>query len=462
MLFSSIPFLYYFLPLVFICYFCAPFRWKNAVLLLFSLLFYSWGEPKYIILMVLSILLGYAEGILIEKKAGSRLILSGACCIHLMLLFYFKYTDFFIETINTLGFSIPLANIALPIGISFYTFQILSYLVDVYRGDCKAQKNLISFGAYVSMFPQLIAGPIVRYKDIAAQLNRRRHSIAQAANGIRKFIFGLSKKVLLANTLGELCAAFQISTDQSILYYWLYAITFALQIYFDFSGYSDMAVGLGQLFGFQFPDNFHYPYLSKSITEFWRRWHITLGAWFRDYVYIPLGGNRVKKSRWFFNIAVVWFLTGLWHGASWNFVLWGMFFAVLLVLEKQGLSVFLRKHSVFSHIYVLLCVTVSFVIFNASSIYDALESLKIMFTGGNLPLVSEEFLYYLKSYGITLMLAIIGATPFAKNIIEKLQRNIAWKRILNLLEPLLLIALMLTVNAYLIQDSYNPFLYFRF
>lgn len=462
MLFSSIPFLYYFLPVVFICYFCVPFRWKNTVLLLFSLLFYSWGEPKYIILMVLSILCGYAEGILIEKKAGSRFLLSGACCIHLVLLFYFKYTDFFIETINTLGFSIPLANIALPIGISFYTFQILSYLVDVYRGDCKAQKNLISFGAYVSMFPQLIAGPIVRYKDIATQLDTREHSIAQAASGIRKFIFGLSKKVLLANTLGELCAAFQISTDQSILYYWLYAITFALQIYFDFSGYSDMAVGLGKLFGFQFPDNFHYPYLAKSITDFWRRWHITLGSWFRDYVYIPLGGNRVKKSRWFFNIAVVWFLTGLWHGASWNFVLWGMFFAVLLVLEKQGLSVFLRKHSIFSHIYVILCITVSFVIFNAASICDALESLKIMFTGGGLPLVSKEFLYYLKSYGLTLMLATIGATPFAKNVVEKLQTNAAWKKILNLLEPLLLITLMLAVNAYLIQDSYNPFLYFRF
>lgn len=312
------------------------------------------------------------------------------------------------------------------------------------------------------MFPQLIAGPIVRYKDIATQLDTREHSIAQTALGIRKFIFGLSKKVLLANTLGELCAIFQASTNRSVLYYWLYAFAFSLQIYFDFSGYSDMAVGLGKLFGFQFPNNFHYPYLAKSITDFWRRWHITLGSWFRDYVYIPLGGNRVKKSRWFFNIAVVWFLTGLWHGASWNFVLWGMFFAVLLVLEKQGLSVFMRKHSIFSHIYVILCVTVSFVIFNAASICDALESLKIMFTGGDLPLVSKEFLYYLKSYGLTLMLATIGATPFSKNIVEKLQTNAAWKRILNLLEPIILIALMLAVNAYLIQDSYNPFLYFRF
>lgn len=462
MIFSSIPFLYYFLPLVFICYFCVPFQWKNTVLLLFSLLFYSWGEPKYIILMVLSILFGYAEGILIEKKAGCRFILFGACCIHLGLLFYFKYTDFFIENINSLGFSIPLANIALPIGISFYTFQILSYLADVYRGDCKAQKNLISFGAYVSMFPQLIAGPIVRYKDIAAQLNKREHSINQAAIGIRKFIFGLSKKVLLANTLGELCSLFQASTDRSILYYWLYAIAFSLQIYFDFSGYSDMAVGLGKIFGFQFPDNFHYPYISKSITEFWRRWHITLGSWFRDYVYIPLGGNRVKKSRWFFNLTVVWFLTGLWHGASWNFVLWGMMFAVLLVLEKQGFSAFLQKHPMLSHIYVTLTIIVSFVIFNASSIYEAFESLKVMFTGANLPLISNEFLYYLKSYSLIIVLAVIGATPIAKIIVEKLQSNVTGKRILNILEPILLIVLMIIINAYLIQDSYNPFLYFRF
>lgn len=462
MIFSSIPFLYYFLPLVFICYFCVPFQWKNTVLLLFSLLFYSWGEPKYIILMALSILLGYAEGILIEKKAGCRFLLFGACCIHLGLLFYFKYTDFFIENLNALGFAIPLANIALPIGISFYTFQILSYLADVYRGDCKAQKNLISFGAYVSMFPQLIAGPIVRYKDIAAQLNKREHSINQAALGIRKFMFGLSKKVLLANTLGELCSLFQASTDRSILYYWLYAVAFGLQIYFDFSGYSDMAVGLGKIFGFQFPDNFHYPYVSKSITEFWRRWHITLGSWFRDYVYIPLGGNRVKKSRWFFNLAVVWFLTGLWHGASWNFVLWGMMFAVLLILEKQGLSDFLQKHPIFSHIYVILTITVSFVIFNASSMTDAFESLKIMFTGGSLPLISKEFLYYFKSYGLIIVLAVIGATPFAKIIVEKLQSNVTGKRILNILEPIFLIVLMIIINAYLIQDSYNPFLYFRF
>ncbi len=462
MLFSSIPFLYYFLPLVVICYFLVPFRLKNLILLLFSLIFYSWGEPTYVIFMILSILFGYAEGLLIEKKQHSRFTLIVSCCIHLGLLIYFKYTDFFIANLNGLGLSIPLFDFALPIGISFYTFQILSYLIDVYRQDCEAQKNLISFGAYVSMFPQLIAGPIVRYKDIAAQLTLRKHSIEKAALGVRKFIFGLSKKVLLANSLGELCSTFQTSADRSVLYYWLYAFAFARQIYFDFSGYSDMAVGLGKIFGFQFPDNFHYPYMSKSITEFWRRWHITLGSWFRDYVYIPLGGNRVKKNRWFFNIAVVWFLTGLWHGASWNFVLWGMFFAILLVLEKQGFSAFLQKHHLFSHVYVLLAVTVSFVIFNALSMTDALEVLKIMFTGGNFPLISKEFLYYLKSYRVILILSVFGATPLARQLVEKFQKNTTGQRVLNLLEPVLLILLMLVVNAYLIQDSYNPFLYFRF
>lgn len=462
MLFSSIPFLYYFLPLVLVCYFCVPFRWKNFILLFFSLIFYSWGEPRYIFLMVLSILLGYIEGILIERKKHSRLILAGACCIHLGLLMYFKYIDFLIGNLNAIGLSIPLFHIALPIGISFYTFQILSYLIDVYRKDCTAQTNLISFGAYVSMFSQLIAGPIVRYKDIAAQLEVRKHSVEKAALGIRKFIFGLSKKVLLANSLGALCSTFQTSTDRSVLYYWLYAFSFALQIYFDFSGYSDIAVGLGNIFGFHFPDNFHYPYLSRSVTEFWRRWHITLGSWFRDYVYIPMGGNRVKKSRWFFNIAVVWFLTGLWHGASWNFVLWGMFFAVLLVLEKQGFSAFLQKHSLFSHMYVLLAVTVSFVIFNAVSTKDALETLKVMFSGGSLPLVSKEFLYYLKSYGVILTISVVSATPFAAQLIERFRTKKTAKQLLNILEPAVLIVLMLTVTAYLIQDSYNPFLYFRF
>ena len=319
MLFSSITFLYYFLPLIIIFYFLVPFRFKNFVLLLFSLIFYSWGEPKYIILMILSIFCGYIEGLLVQKsveKKYSRWVLACSCCIHLGLLGYFKYFDFLIENINALGGHLSPLRIALPIGISFYTFQIISYLIDVYRRDCNAQHNLISFGAYVSMFPQLIAGPIVRYKDIESQLLFRTHSISKASLGIRRFVIGLSKKVLLANSFGKLCSIFLETQDPSVLYYWLYAVSFALQIYFDFSGYSDMAIGLGKLFGFEFPENFNYPYMSKSVTEFWRRWHMTLGNWFRDYVYIPMGGNRVSKKRWFFNIAVVWFLTGLWHGAA--------------------------------------------------------------------------------------------------------------------------------------------------
>lgn len=465
MLFSSITFLFYFLPLVLLSYFLVPFRFKNLVLLLFSILFYSWGEPKYILLMILSILCGCIEGLLIEKtcdKKYARWVLAGSCCIHLGLLGYFKYTDFLIENINALGFHISPLRIALPIGISFYTFQILSYLIDVYRHDCNAQTNLISFGAYVSMFPQLIAGPIVRYKDIEAQLKFRTHSLEKASHGIRRFIFGLSKKVILANSLGELCAIFLKTQDPSVLYYWLYAVSFALQIYFDFSGYSDMAIGLGKMFGFDFPENFNYPYMSGSITEFWRRWHMTLGGWFRDYVYIPLGGNRVGKMRWFFNIAIVWFLTGLWHGAAWNFVLWGMLFAVFLVLEKQWLLKSLNKHPIFSHIYVVGVLVVSFVIFNATDLQNVTDTLRIMFTGGGLPLISAECLYYLKSYGALLLVSLIGATPLCSRTASAFEIRAQGKWYDSLLEPLVLLALTCIVTAYLINDSYNPFLYFRF
>ena len=465
MLFSSIPFLYYFLPCVLALYFLAPFRYKNFVLLMFSLIFYSWGEPRYIFLMIGSILLAYVEGLMIERSQGRKrrkYILIASCAVHCSFLLFFKYTDFLIENINALGAQIPLLKIALPIGICFYTFQILSYLVDVYRGDCAAQKNLISFGAYVSMFPQLIAGPIVRYRDIAMQLECRQHTIEKAALGIRRFIFGLSKKVILANGLGELCSIFQSSSDVSVLYYWLYAVAFTLQIYFDFSGYSDMAIGLGKLFGFHFPENFQYPYLSRSIQEFWRRWHMTLGSWFRDYIYIPLGGNRVSEGRWIWNITIVWFLTGLWHGAAWNFVVWGLFFACLLFLEKKGFAEVLQKHRIFSHIYVLLMVLISFVIFNAGSMKEAVSYFRVMFTGGGLPLISAEFLYYLRSYGILLIVAVVGATPWVKDKLIDMRKKEIWNCVLNLLEPVALVILLLVVSAYLINDSYNPFLYFRF
>ncbi len=465
MLFSSITFLYYFLPLIIIFYFLVPFRFKNFVLLLFSLIFYSWGEPKYIILMILSIFCGYIEGLLIQKsveKKYSRWVLACSCCIHLGLLGYFKYFDFLIENINALGGHLSPLRIALPIGISFYTFQIISYLIDVYRRDCNAQHNLISFGAYVSMFPQLIAGPIVRYKDIESQLLFRTHSISKASLGIRRFVIGLSKKVLLANSFGKLCSIFLETQDPSVLYYWLYAVSFALQIYFDFSGYSDMAIGLGKLFGFEFPENFNYPYMSKSVTEFWRRWHMTLGNWFRDYVYIPMGGNRVPKKRWFFNIAVVWFLTGLWHGAAWNFILWGLLFAVILVLEKQWIGKLLEKHSIISHFYVIGVLIISFVIFNATDLQNLRDTLLVLFTGNGLPFVSHEFLYYFKSYGVLLFVGILGATPLCKEIYSNLESKEKGNHTFTILEPLVLLILACIVTAYLINDSYNPFLYFRF
>mgnify|MGYP002767427904 CR=1 FL=1 len=370
MVFSSIPFLYYFLPAVLIIYFIAPKQLKNAVLLLSSLVFYAWGEPKYVFLMLVSIACGYIFGLLIEKSRSSakkaKLFLGISVAISLGFLLYFKYTDFFISNFNTAtGLSVPLLRLSLPVGISFYTFQLISYSADVYRG-LPAQKNPISFGAYIAMFPQLIAGPIVRYSDIEKSLQSRKHSFTLCCDGAHRFVIGLCKKVLLSDRFAELCAAFRSSGEKSVIFFWLYAIAFTLQIYFDFSGYSDMAIGLGKVFGFEFPENFDHPYASKSITEFWRRWHMTLGSWFRDYVYIPLGGNRRGKARWFFNIFVVWFLTGFWHGADWQFIAWGLMYAVLLVAEKLFLLKKLEHTPSFlRHAYVIFFTVLGFVIFNA-------------------------------------------------------------------------------------------------
>ncbi|MGN1179708.1 MAG: MBOAT family O-acyltransferase [Suilimivivens sp.] len=466
MLFSGIPFLYYFLPVVLALYFAVPGRFKNTVLLLSSLAFYAWGEPKYVLLMMVSVPVGFFAGILMDSCAGektAKLVLAGSAVIHLGLLTFFKYGNFLITNWNTLtGFSVPLLKVALPIGISFYTFQILSYEIDVYRGKVAAQKNLISLAAYISMFPQLIAGPIVRYADINRELDGRAHSAENFAPGIRRFVIGLSKKILLANVLGELCDTFQSSGDKSVLFYWLFAISYTLQIYFDFSGYSDMAIGLGRIFGFHFPENFCYPYMAKSITQFWRRWHISLSSWFRDYVYIPLGGNRVSKTRWLFNLFVVWILTGLWHGASWNFVIWGLFFAVLLVVEKMWLLKHLEKSRVLCHVYVLLAVVFSFVIFYGTDLEDVLACLGGMIGLNGVPLLSEEFIYYLKSYAVVLLLGMAGATPLLKNLTDKFRKNTVGEKTLNLLEPFLLIGLLLLNTAYLVDSSFNPFLYFRF
>lgn len=466
MLFSSIPFLFYFLPIVFILYFAVPKKLKNTVLLLSSLFFYGWGEPKFLIFMLISITQGYVFGLLIEKYHGmkrSKVFLVASVLLSLGILGYYKYADFFIENFNALtGMSVPLLRIALPIGISFYTFQILSYAVDVYRKDTKAQRNFINLAAYIAMFPQLIAGPIVRYSDIALQLENRTHSIEKAALGVRRFVIGLSKKILLANLLGEVVSVYKASSDQSVLFCWIYAVSYILHVYFDFSGYSDMAIGLGKIFGFDFLENFNYPYISASITEFWRRWHMSLGSWFRDYLYIPMGGNRVSKPRFFFNILVVWMATGFWHGAAWTFILWGLYFAIILIIEKVFLLKFLKKTYVLKHIYVLLLVTMSFVLFDAATPMEAIARIGAMFGAGGLPLVSAEAIYYLKSFALVLIIGAIGATPLPSRLFSTISKRKTGAATLSVLEPLVLTALLIVCTAFLIDGSFNPFLYFRF
>ncbi len=467
MVFSSIPFLYYFLPAVIAAYFISPKRLKNAMLLVFSLIFYAWGEPRFVVFMLISIAQGYLLGLLIEKFREKpklrRVFTLLSCAISVGLLIWCKYADFFIKNFNALtGLSLPLLNIALPIGISFYTFQILSYTIDVARGSVSAQKNPITLGAYVAMFPQLIAGPIVRYSDIADQLSGRTHSLEKTAAGARRFVIGLAKKVLIANQLGELIAAFKATGDGSTLYMWLYAVAYAIHIYFDFSGYSDMAIGLGKIFGFDFPENFNYPFISKSATEFWRRWHITLGSWFRDYVYIPMGGNRVPKPRWLLNIFTVWFLTGFWHGADWTFILWGLFFAVLLVAEKTLYLKRLEKSKVLAHVYTLLFVTLSFVLFDSPSVGAAAKNIGAMFGAGGLPPISAEAVYNLRSYAAILIIGAVGSTPLLKNALGKISEKPLGKKLLNICEPIALLALLALCTGYLVDGSFNPFLYFRF
>lgn len=469
MLFSSISFLYYFLPAVLILYFAAPKKLKNIVLLLSSLFFYAWGEPKCVFLMLATVLTNYVFGILIEKsqkKSLKKLYLAITVGLTLSGLLYFKYTGFFVMNYGRImGWPMELMDIylpVLPIGISFYTFQVLSYSVDVYRGEVPAQKNPITLATYIALFPQLIAGPIVRYKDVADQLSERAHSFEKAASGIRRFILGLSKKVILANTLGELCEGFYASTDLSVVYYWLFAISFMLQIYFDFSGYSDMAIGLGKIFGFDFLENFRYPFIAKSLSEFWRRWHISLGSWFRDYVYIPLGGNRVGKIRLLFNLFVVWFLTGFWHGAEWNFIIWGLYFFVLLLAEKTFLIKYIGKSKVIAHIYTLFFVAISFMIFSGNGAQEAIARVGGLFGVGGIPFVSGGVVYALRNYGFVLILAILGATPLLNKIGTSLLENLRTKKLCDALEILILVALLVVVTAFLVDGSFNPFLYFRF
>lgn len=465
MIFSSILFLFIYLPLTLAVYYVVPLKWRNAVLFAVSLIFYGWGEPVYIVLMLASITLNYAAGLLVDKYRDSarraRLILGVTAALNLAGLFFFKYYDFFAENLSRIpGISIPALGLDLPIGISFYTFQAMSYPIDVYRRDGNVQKNYVAFGAFVTLFPQLIAGPIIRYKDIDSQLKSRSHSWEKFSRGASRFTVGLCKKVLLANGIGRLwdsVAAAELN-EISVMSAILGVVAFSFQIYFDFSGYSDMAIGLGRMLGFEFPENFNYPYISKSITEFWRRWHISLSVWFRDYVYIPLGGNRCSRFKNFRNIFIVWALTGFWHGASWNYLVWGVYFAVLLILEKALLSKPLsRTPSFVRRIYTLVLVAISWCIFAIEDTSRLLGYLSVMFGFSGAAFADTAFLHDLKSYGLLLVVLCVASTPLLKNLYGRIPDRIrAWTT------PALMLCGLALSTAYLVDSTYNPFLYFRF
>ena len=463
MVFSSLLFLFVYLPLTLLVYYVAPRAWRNFILFFVSLVFYGWGEPVYIALMLFSITINYAAGFLVEKYRGrdrlARRVVFGSVAVNLLLLIFFKYYDFLAVSFTQLtGVALPVLGLSLPIGISFYTFQAMSYPIDVYRSDACVQRSFVRFGAFVTLFPQLIAGPIIRYKDVADQLNARDHSAEKFSSGVLKFTVGLCKKVLLANNIGRLWdATFALpASELSALGAVLGVAAFSFQIYFDFSGYSDMAVGLGRMLGFEFLENFNYPYISKSITEFWRRWHISLSTWFRDYVYIPLGGNRVSRLKNYRNIFVVWMLTGLWHGASWNFLLWGVYFAILLMLEKAFLLNWLKKApAALAHLYTLLLVMLSWAIF-AIEDFSALGAYLGAIFGGA-PLANGAFWYNLRSYLPLLVVLCIASTPLAAKLYGRIP-----ERVRAVLSPLLTLAGLLVSTAYLVDSTYNPFLYFRF
>lgn len=469
MVFSSVVFLFRFLPAFMICYFLAPGRMRNFILLLGSLFFYAWGEPVYVLLMLFSTVVDYGNGLLIERWRGQRraaVPLVVSVVVNLGVLGFFKYGDFLVSTVNSVfGTRIPLLRLGLPIGISFYTFQTMSYTIDVYRGQAKVQKNLLDFGVYVTMFPQLIAGPIVKYRDVEDCLHSRRTDVTAVSRGIRRFCAGLAKKVLLANNLGELWnqvmdGGFQ---EMSMLTAWLGILGFAFQIYFDFSGYSDMAIGLGEILGFHFPENFNYPYLSGSVTEFWRRWHISLGSWFREYVYIPLGGNRKGLPRQLLHILIVWMLTGIWHGAGWNFALWGLWFAFLLILEKlflrRALSWFPKAVGV---IYTFGVVLAGWALFAIPSFTELVSYLGAMAGMGGL--LDGNGLYLGREYLVLLVIAAVGSTPLPHRAVSRLEqsRRCVWTALFRLGEKVIPAALLLLCIAGIVEDSYNPFLYFRF
>ncbi len=467
MVFSSTTFLLAFLPLVAILYYICPRKLRNGLLLVFSLLFYGWGEPKYILIMLFSTVFDYCNGLAIGhfrsrgRAGGAKAVLVISVVGNLAILGFFKYTDFAISNLNgLLGTAIPALGLLLPIGISFYTFQTMSYTIDVYRGDAGVQKNLINFGTFVTLFPQLIAGPIIKYKDLGDQIDHRPHSPEQFASGVQVFVVGLAKKVLLANNLGLLWDAYKAlpAAELTTAGAWLGVAAFTFQLYFDFSGYSDMAVGLGRMLGFEFMRNFNYPYISRSITEFWRRWHISLGTWFREYLYIPLGGNRVSTPRLFFNLLVVWAATGIWHGASWNFLLWGLYFAALLILEKAFLLKLLDKlPALLRHLYTLFLVAVSWAIFAVEDFSQLGAYLKAMFGLAGGGLTAPAAWYYFRSFLPVLLISAVASTPLAARLWRRLP-----ERSMRLLLPVLLLAGLVFSTAYLVDATYNPFLYFRF
>ncbi|MBO5238066.1 MAG: MBOAT family protein [Lachnospiraceae bacterium] len=479
MLFSSTTFLFVFLPVVLAVYFICPKKLRNVVLLISSLLFYAWGEPRYILVMLATILVNYILALVCAsckekgKDKGAKAAVIGTIVFSIGMLAFFKYSNFFLTNFNgsigkLAGVSLPLLKVALPLGISFYTFQTLSYTIDVYRGEVKPQKNILNLATYVCLFPQLIAGPIVRYQTVAKELEERQESVSQFGEGVRRFVVGLGKKVLLANTAGSVFDAIGAMGDSqvSVALYWLASIAFTFQIYFDFSGYSDMAIGLGKMFGFTFLENFNYPYISKSITEFWRRWHISLSTWFKDYIYIPLGGNRKGKVRTYLNLFLVWLLTGFWHGAAWNFILWGLYFFVLLMIEKAGLKKLLEKAPSFiSHCYALFFINFSWVIFS----YDSMDTLgmvcKRMFGFGGIPFWNSTSTYYLLSYLAVFLIMAIAATPFPKKCVAWIGERLPerGKTVLGIVAECagLLVVLFLATSC-LASDAFNPFLYFRF
>lgn len=471
MVFSSILFLFRFLPIFFIVYFMAPKRMKNFILFFGSLIFYAWGEPVYVVLMLFSTISDYLHGRWIDsaKREGrqqkAKIFLLSSVIINLAMLGFFKYADFLIASVNGIfGINIPLLHLPLPIGISFYTFQTMSYSIDVYKGEVPVQKNIISFGTFVTMFPQLIAGPIVKYKTVQEKLDDRTHNADLFAHGLRRFLTGLAKKVLLANNIGLLWTeilAIEISS-LPVATAWIGIIAFAFQIYFDFSGYSDMAIGLGAIMGFHFPENFNYPYISKSITEFWRRWHISLGSWFKEYVYIPLGGNRRGIRRQIINILIVWCLTGIWHGAGWNFLIWGLWFAFFLIMEKLFLLKWLeRLPKVVAHLYTLIIVLISWVTFAIESTPQVVGYYQAMFGLNGAGLFNSQTFYILINYAVIFVILIIAATPFPRKIVDRLIMSDR-KVLTTILSYIFFLAILLLSVAYLVDASYNPFLYFRF